>query len=113
MTTQDTQMSTTPNTEYVSVGSSYWVTTWNWLDGDCDTFPWHFATEAEAEACGDDWVAEQSAEDQEVAGYWVTRVDPPTYPVWKFGARWICDGPEGRFHAKTKAEAIRMLRETG
>lgn len=39
--------------------------------------------------------------------------EPPTYPLWREGNRWICDGPNGRFHARTKAEAIRLLRETG
>lgn len=34
------------------------------------------------------------------------------YPIVKFGARWVCDGPKGRFHARTKAEAERLLRET-
>lgn len=31
------------------------------------------------------------------------------YPIYKFGARWICDGPDGRFHAKTKSEAETLL----
>jgi hypothetical protein len=34
------------------------------------------------------------------------------YPIYKFGGRWICDGPNGRFAAKTKAEVQRLLRET-
>lgn len=35
------------------------------------------------------------------------------YPIVKFGSKWMCDGPEGRFFAHTKAEAIRLLNETG
>lgn len=35
------------------------------------------------------------------------------YPIVAFGARWVCDGPKGRFHARTKAEAVRLLREAG
>jgi hypothetical protein len=34
------------------------------------------------------------------------------YPVYKFGARWVCEGPKGRFHAHTKRELQRLLRET-
>jgi hypothetical protein len=35
------------------------------------------------------------------------------FPVWKQGARWICDGPEGRFQGRTKTETVRLLRESG
>jgi hypothetical protein len=42
----------------------------------------------------------------------MTTTQTPDYPIYKFGARWICDGPEGRFSARTKAEAIRLLDET-
>lgn len=34
-----------------------------------------------------------------------------TYPIVKFGGRWVCDGPDGRFHASTKTEAQRLLVE--
>jgi hypothetical protein len=34
------------------------------------------------------------------------------YPLYKWGARWICEGPDGHFHARTKTEALRMLTET-
>ena len=33
------------------------------------------------------------------------------FPIVKFGARWVCDGPDGRFHTRTKAEAERLLSE--
>jgi hypothetical protein len=31
------------------------------------------------------------------------------YPLFRFGARWICDGPLGRFHTRTKSEATELL----
>jgi hypothetical protein len=34
------------------------------------------------------------------------------YPIQKVGSRWICDGPEGRFQAGSKRDAIALLRST-
>jgi hypothetical protein len=33
------------------------------------------------------------------------------YPISKFGARWVVDGPRGRFHTRTKREAEAQLAE--
>lgn len=34
------------------------------------------------------------------------------FPITKFGGRWICDGPEGRFSARSKKEAQALLDAT-
>jgi len=87
-----------------------WTVTLNHIDGDCDTMPFTFDTEAEAEAYGAAWVAGDIDGD---ATYWTTKVDSPSYQAQKFGGRWICDGPNGRFHAKTKAQLVEMLKNDG
>lgn len=89
---------------YTSAEVPYRLLTFNWTDGDCETMPQQFATEDGAKEHGEDW-AEQSYEERPLANYWVENVEPPTYPVYKFGARWVCDDPEGRFHAPTKRAA--------
>jgi hypothetical protein len=106
---------------YASTTDRYWTIVWDYIGGDCGDLPWICWTESEANALGEDWVFEtvndmKAEPDMPEEGgegwpiYHVVRHDPPTYPLWKQGARWICDGPEGRFHAKTKTEAIRLLR---
>lgn len=40
-------------------------------------------------------------------------LEPDDYPIVRMGARWVCDGPFGRFHARTKRDAERMLTENG
>jgi hypothetical protein len=89
----------------ITAGSPRWAVTLNHVDGDCETMPFTFDTETDAEDYGAEWVAEQPDE----ATYWTTRIDPPRYPAYRFGGRWICDGPAGRFHARTKRQLVEML----
>lgn len=35
------------------------------------------------------------------------------FPIYKGCSHWTCDGPNGRFTAKTKRDLIALLRETG
>lgn len=89
----------------------------HWDNGTdaCGTFPWEFDTEAEAEVAGAAWfhdfcIDNDENPDDTEAGYEVAlKVDP--HPIVKFGARWVCDGPLGRFHARTKGDAQAMLAE--
>lgn len=37
---------------------TYWTVVWDYVGGDCGDLPGEFATEAEAKACGEDWVLE-------------------------------------------------------
>lgn len=97
------------STGTITAGQPLWTVTLNHVGGDCETMPFRFDSEAEAEGYGADWVAEQTEE----ATYWTAKVDPPSYPASKVGGRWICDGPNGRFQAKTKRELIEMLKNGG
>lgn len=95
--------------ETISIGQPHWTVTLNHVNGDCETMPFRFSEESEAKSYGENWITEQSGE----ATYWTTKVDPPSYPVYKFGGRWICDGPAGRFHAKTKQQLIELMTNEG
>jgi hypothetical protein len=39
------------------------------------------------------------------------QTDEPQWPIYKFGGRWICDGPHGRLHALTKRALLEMLED--
>jgi hypothetical protein len=87
-----------------------------WDNGhDCGEFPWTFNYRDEAEACGEDWVADMVDADpdslDDEAGYSFEVIEVAAFPISKFGARWVCDGPDGRFHARTKKEVERLLTE--
>ncbi len=43
----------------------------------------------------------------------ITDSEGREYPVYRQGSRWICEGPHGRFFARSKTDAQRLLRETG
>jgi hypothetical protein len=41
---------------------TYFTVVWDYVDGDCDDFPWQFETREAAEREGEDWVIETLAQ---------------------------------------------------